>query len=418
MSEPDAVPPDTGPPDAVEVEAVPVIGAQLGRFRLLRRIGGGGMGVVYEARDDLLQRRVAVKRLALPPEPALRERFLREARAAARLSHPNVVAIHEIVPDADPPFLVMELVDGPSAAELVRAAGPLPWPVAARIAADACRALAAAHAAGLVHRDVKPGNIVVGVEGDQWRAESAGETPAAAPSPGHLRLSTVKLTDFGLVKAFAAEGSPSTAGQTVGTPQYLSPEQARGESVDARSDLYSLGATLFTLLTARLPYPDAADAPAALYAHCFAPVPDPAEFVPGLPDGCRAVVRRAMAKDRTARYQTAGEMLADLSALAAADAQPALARPAVRPGGPPPGKSGDTFVLPATTPRRGVRAGGALAVPAAAAGAGALAVAGLIAWAVARHRNRPTGNGWPRRGSTARCGSGRSPPTGPANPRC
>jgi Leucine-rich repeat (LRR) protein len=189
----------------------------------------------------------------------------------------------------------MELVRGRSAGDAVAGANPMPWREATRVIADACRGLAAAHKAGLIHRDIKPANIMITEDG-----------PA-------------KLADFGLAKASGLGGVGSMAGPTgtgmvVGTPHYMSPEQAQAKPLDGRSDLYSLGATYLTLLTGRTPFP--AEAPMQiLYAHCTAPVPDPREVVPDLPDAAVEVVMRAMAKDPAERFPNAESMLAALEAV-------------------------------------------------------------------------------------------------------
>src|SRR5262245_7175178 len=265
-------------------------GRRLGKYRLLRCLGRGGMGVVYEAEDPVLERRVAVKLVAgdVAGDTAARERFLREARAAGQLHHPNTVTIHDVAVHEGTYYLVMELIRGGTAQELLNRRGPLRWQAATRVAADVCRGLAAAHAVGLIHRDLKPANILLAEGG-----------PA-------------KLADFGLAKAVAARGSSIThEGQIVGTPDFMSPEQCRGDRLDARADIYALGATYFALLAGRPPF--AADDPyAVMFAHCSRPVPDVCAAQPGVPERCAAVIRRAMAKARGERYPGAAELLRDL----------------------------------------------------------------------------------------------------------
>lgn len=204
--------------------------AVAGRYFLERELGRGGMGVVYLARDVSLDRMVAIK--LLPPELArsseLRARFLREARIAAQLSHPHIVPIHAVEEHEAIVFFVMSFVDGETLGERVRRSGPLGSTEALRVMQEVAWALAHAHARGLVHRDVKPDNILL--ERESGRA---------------------MVTDFGIARA--AESRTPAGGLVIGTPQYMSPEQARGESVDGRSDLYSLGATFFFALTGRLP---------------------------------------------------------------------------------------------------------------------------------------------------------------------
>jgi WD40 repeat protein len=276
-------------------------------------LGRGGMGVVYEAEDPLLERRVALKLLApaLADCPAAAQRFVREARAAARLGHPNVVAVHEVGDHGGTPYLVMELVPGGSAQALLDARGRLGWREATRLAADACRGLAAAHAAGLIHRDLKPSNLMLGRDG------------------------AVKLADFGLAKALdQATLSPATDRQVLGTPHYMSPEQCRSEPLDARGDVYALGATYYALLTGAPPFTEGS-ALAVMFAQCARPLPDPRAACPDIPEPCAAVLSRAMAKEPSQRYPSAAALLADLEALLAggAPASPAetLPRPRVAP---------------------------------------------------------------------------------------
>jgi serine/threonine protein kinase len=208
-----------------------------GRYRLEHIAGHGGMAVVYEAFDTVLQRRVAIKyfQTHLLGEPVLVERFRREALAAAKIDHPNVVAIHDIGEGEDHrPYIVMEYVDGPSAAELLRD-GPLPQERAATLAAGAARGLGAAHAHGFVHRDVKPANILI------------------AP------VDLAKLTDFGLVRASDEQAPDGLAaaltanGGFVGSIRYVAPEQEAEGRWTPASDCYALGATLFQLLTGEMP---------------------------------------------------------------------------------------------------------------------------------------------------------------------
>jgi urea transport system substrate-binding protein len=284
-------PPEGGdaapPPD-------PRLGRRLGKYTIVGVLGCGGMGVVYEAVDTVLDRRVAVKLLpeATASDAEALRRFLAEAKAAARLNHPNTVQIFEVDRRGGDHYIVMELVRGGSAADFVKARGRFNWPEAVRVIADACRGLQAAHDAGLVHRDIKPANIMRAADGE------------------------VKPADFGLAKGVGGSaGGQTTAGAIVGTPHYMSPEQCESRPLDARSDVYSLGATFFHLLTGRPPF-DADQPLQILFAHCSRPAPDPAEIAPEVPAACSAIVRRAMAKDPADRYPTAGAMLADLEAAA------------------------------------------------------------------------------------------------------
>ena len=196
-----------------------------GRYELVRPLGHGAMATVDLARDSELDRPVALKRLAenLARDQDLRRRFVREARLAARLAHPNVVRVFDVGEDAGRPFIAMEYVEGETLAELVARRGPLPVTDAAKLGTQMCAGLAAAHAAGLVHRDVKPQNLLLGSDG------------------------TLKLGDFGI--AAGHEGTRLTlAGTVLGTAGYLAPEQARGEQVTAAADIYAVGAVLYELL--------------------------------------------------------------------------------------------------------------------------------------------------------------------------
>jgi tRNA A-37 threonylcarbamoyl transferase component Bud32 len=211
-----------------------VVNAVGERYLLLEQIGAGAMGVVWRAHDKLLHREVAVKQLKLPDlDPVAtdmaRTRAMREARIAARLQHPNAIGVFDVVVQDDLPWLVMEYLPSRSLAALLAEHGPLHPVEAARIGGKIAAALAAAHAAGITHRDVKPGNVLIGHDG------------------------TVKLTDFGISRA-VGDGTLTEAGMISGTPAYLAPEIARGDAPDARSDVFSLGATLYAMTEDRSPY--------------------------------------------------------------------------------------------------------------------------------------------------------------------
>lgn len=276
-------------------------GTQLGKYRITGRLGKGGMSVVYAGEDTRLGRAVAIKLLSedLADDAEWLGRFQLEARAAARLNHPNVVTVHDVDQQGDDRYLVMELVQGGSVQGRLTSRGALPWQQATRIVADVCRGLSAAHAAGLLHRDVKPANILLAADG------------------------SAKLADFGLTKAPALLPTHATqAGAVLGTPQYMSPEHCSGEPLDERADLYSLGATYYALLTGRPPF-DGPDPVQILYAHCSSPVPDPRSLVPSLPGEVVAIINRAMAKSRTERFRCAEEMLGALQCLLLATASSA-----------------------------------------------------------------------------------------------
>ena len=268
-------------------------GVSLGRYLLLRRLGQGGMGVVYEAEDNLLNRRVAVKLLPHTNRPQVRllERFFVEAQVAARLNHPNIIGIYDIGERNGTFFIVMELLNEMSLGSYLRRQGALSWQEATRVAADCCAALHEAHLVGLVHRDIKPDNILC--------------------SPAGI----VKVADFGLVKELLhenPEGIPFTQEDAVvGSPQYMSPEQCRSQPVDSRSDIYSLGATYYSMLTGRPPY--GFGVPMELMVHhCSSPTPDPREHAPDVPEQCVEILNLAMQKHPDDRFSTAEDFRAAL----------------------------------------------------------------------------------------------------------
>jgi serine/threonine protein kinase len=250
------------------------------RYRLIRRIASGGMGEVWEAEDTVLHRRVAVKLLseALASEPRFAERFRREALAAARLSHPSIASVFDYGENGGPPFIVMELVQGETLADRLRREGRLPQTEAVRIAAAVAAALQVAHDAAIVHRDVKPGNVML--------------TPAGE----------VRVLDFGIA---AAAGAPLTAtGARMGTATYLSPEQARGEPPTPASDIYSLGVMLYEMLAGRPPF--LGESPVAVAAqHIDQAPPDIAGLAPDVDPHVAMTCQRALAKDPASRPASA-----------------------------------------------------------------------------------------------------------------
>ena len=261
--------------------------AVAGRYSLERELGRGGMGVVYLAREVRLDRRVAIK--LLPPDLAaqesLRERFMREARTAARLSHPYIVPLHAVDEIGEFVFYVMAYVEGETLAQRVAARGPLPPAEATRVIREVAWALAYAHAQGVVHRDVKPANILL--EKGTERA---------------------MVTDFGIARAIHSSGE-TAVGELLGTPEYMSPEQASGEAVDGRSDLYSLGVVGFYALTGRMPF-QAPTAQALLAQHITRPAPAVASVASGIPRTLAQAVDRCLQKDPAQRFAT-GEALAE-----------------------------------------------------------------------------------------------------------
>src|SRR6266702_901376 len=202
----------------------------LGRYEVGRLLGAGGMAEVYEGHDRLLARRVAIKILLsqYAHDPAFLARFRREAQSAASLSHPNIVSVFDTGSEGDTWFIVMEHVDGRTLKDIIRAEGALYWARAAEVAADVAGALAVAHARGIVHRDVKPGNVMLTTEGK------------------------VKVMDFGIARATAVPSITQTSA-VVGTAQYIAPEQAQGLEADARSDVYALGCCLYEMVTGQVP---------------------------------------------------------------------------------------------------------------------------------------------------------------------
>ena len=265
-----------------------VVESLVGRYRLERRLGHGGMASVFLARDSELDRPVAVKLLGenVAGDKGLRERFVREARLAARLSHPNVVSIYDAGADDGRPYIVMEYVEGETLADLL-ARGPLQPEEARQLALQACRGLAHAHDAGLIHRDIKPQNLLLRSDG------------------------TLKIADFGIARA--AEGTALTqAGTVLGTAAYLSPEQALGEEVTAATDIYSLGAVLYELLTGRPPLePESlADLADKQRRPSIAPVREPA---PHVPRDLEDVVMRCLARNPEYRPRSAAELERELA---------------------------------------------------------------------------------------------------------
>jgi serine/threonine protein kinase len=260
------------------------------QYRLLRPLGWGGTGVVYEAEDTSLGRRVAIKLIPhMPTSGAALPRILREARLAREVQHPHVVSHYNTGTFTGGIYLVMELVEGRCVQSLL-GDGPLPWREATAILVAACEGLAAVHARGIIHRDVKPANLLRAADG------------------------TVKLADFGLARRLDPSKQSAAWESLAGTPHYMSPEQCREEECDERTDIYSLGATYHTLLTGRTPYADGTPL-RIMFDHCSAPVPDPHQDRPEVPRACAAVVRRAMAKKRADRYDSARAMQKALRAV-------------------------------------------------------------------------------------------------------
>ncbi|MCB1271650.1 MAG: Stk1 family PASTA domain-containing Ser/Thr kinase [Microthrixaceae bacterium] len=260
------------------------------RYELHRRLARGGMAQVYLARDSSLDRPVAIKELVpeFATDPSFVERFRREAQAAANLAHPNIVGVYDWGTQDGTYYIVMEYIDGPSLSQVIRRDGPLHPRRAAELTSEVAGALGFAHSRGVVHRDVKPGNVLLTGSGQS------------------------KVTDFGIARALSsAEDDLTQAGSVMGTATYFSPEQAQGLPVDPRSDLYSLGVVLYEMLTGRAPF--TGDTPLAIaYKHVQDQPAPPSSIITDLPAGIEAIVMKLLSKRPDDRYASAEELRVDL----------------------------------------------------------------------------------------------------------
>lgn len=269
---------------------------KLGRYEIVREIGKGAMGVVYLATDPVIGRQVALKTIRLrdlDDEDARehQQRFIREAQAAGILSHPSIVTVHDIgeMPDTGTSFIAMQYVDGPNLKELIQRNEVPDWPTVCEVIAQVADALQYAHARGIVHRDVKPANIM-------------------------LTDGVAKITDFGIAKIASVASNLTTTGQFIGTPNYMAPEQVKGTPVDGRSDLFSLGIILYELLTRRKPF--AGDTLTTIsYKIVHEDFPPLREVAPAVPQAFEGVLAKALAKSPEDRYQSGTELAADLRKL-------------------------------------------------------------------------------------------------------
>ena len=257
------------------------------RYVIKKVIGSGGMAVVYRATDNRLKRSVAVKILRdeLEADEEFRRRFQTEAQAVAMLSHPNIVSVYDVSHSEDVEYIVMELIEGVTLMQYMQKRGALGWKEALHFSVQIARALEHAHSKGIVHRDIKPQNVMI------------------------LRDGTIKVADFGIAALETRQEQRSD--QTVGSVHYIAPEQARGEQPDTRSDIYSLGVVMYEMLTGRMPY-DGETAEQIALKHIAGVAEDPQKLNPEIPDELARITLKAMNADINTRYQTATELLADL----------------------------------------------------------------------------------------------------------
>ena len=257
------------------------------RYEILEKIGTGGMAVVYKALDHRLNRFVAIKILKadLAQDPDLRRRFHAESQAVAMLSHPNIVSVYDVNHSGGVDYIVMELIEGITLKQYINRKGILNWKEALHFTTQIVKALEHAHSRGIIHRDIKPHNIML------------------------LKDGNVKVADFGIARLLTTQNTLTK--QTLGSVHYISPEQAKGDAADTRSDLYSVGVVMYEMLTSRLPFEG--DSPVSIAIQHISSVPlQPREINPDIPIGLEEITMKAMDPNINTRYQSATEMIADL----------------------------------------------------------------------------------------------------------
>jgi predicted Ser/Thr protein kinase len=357
---------------------------RFGAYRVESLIGAGGMGIVYRAVDEALQRPVAVKTLlpALAADPEFVARFKREAQSAAALNHPNITQIYAIGQEGAVPFFAMELIHGRSLEALLKETGPLDPATATAHILQAARGLRHAARKSLIHRDIKPSNLMLTSDG------------------------VVKITDFGLAKTARSSSGLTATGEVLGSPGYISPEQAQGADLDARSDIYSLGASLYQLVTGRLPF-DAPTAVAMIVKHLNEPLRSPRLVNPAVPYPLAAAIQKMMAKRPQERFQDYDTLIRELERMTV-PIRTGVASAAARPDGAP--DAGDrTRPRQAAPPPGPSRTGRGIAwIPVfLAAAIGAMVVAGVV-----QHRRASAG----ARGAGGSAGEARFGSPAPATP--
>lgn len=259
-----------------------------GRYELIQKIGDGGMAVVYKAKDKLLNRYIAIKilRPEFTKDDVFVENFKRESQAAAKLSHPNIVGVYDVGKEGNINYIVMELVDGRPLSDIIAEEAPMDYRTVINIARQVASALSVAHKNKIIHRDVKPHNILMTKDG------------------------VAKLADFGIAKA-VNDATLSTGSKVIGSIHYFSPEQARGNYVDERSDIYSLGIVMYEMITGRVPF-DGDNPVTVALKHINEDVIPPSEFVSGIPPALERCIMKATNKFQTNRYSSADELIEEL----------------------------------------------------------------------------------------------------------